>query len=73
MHEESRGEPKHINEMNQEELLALVKECAAKKRELEKKFDDAKEAQAAHAAAGAERIAAAEAEVVGAEFENKAA
>ena len=51
--------------------MALVKEAAHKKKELEKQFDDAKEARELHAAAGAERIAQVEAEVVGAEFEQK--
>ena len=55
-------------EMNQDELLQLVREAAHKKKELERELEDAKEAKELGATFGAEKIAAVEAEVIGAEL-----
>lgn len=55
------------------EMQNLIKECLAKKRELEDQFHEIKEAKEANEIAGAERIAAAEAEAEAAAWDDKAA
>ena len=64
-------DPSTVMDMNQDELLQLVREAAHKKKELERELVDAKEAKELGATFGAEKIAAVEAEGIGAELQQR--
>ena len=64
-------DPSTVMDMNQDELLQLVREAAHKKKELERELEDAKEAKELGATLGAEKIAAVEAEGIGAELQQR--
>ena len=64
-------DPSTVMDMNQDELLQLVREAAHKKKELERELEDAKEAKELGATFGAEKIAVVEAEGIGAELQQR--